>query len=348
LKTRTVTPLLLAAACLCPLGCRSPSSDENVDDSPFAYRTGAGQEAIADAGTIKNLAFDWAGLPTLVVKNEGESAWALTALQTFLSAFMTKGRTLDLAQAAHANASHVAAELRAAICASGTVSYTTGAAYLTAEFGSGCTLAGSGLAVSGTVLAGVTASSGGTPWTALDLTLTNVSIGGYLMTGHVTVSSDGTKDTLDTRIALAELGTLTFRSSTSASEGGLAVTVDGTGTWSGPERFVPVTVDGWRCVPSSQSTLALRKVHKAAASCYADAGSLDVSTPYACTLGTQAAPSDRRTLIATSIVKFLPATPTTGSATISVRVPGGSGEIDLARVTTSALVARACPKGPAR
>jgi len=345
LKTRILSSFLLFG-CASVAACKPTEPD--AAEAPYAFRTDAGREPVADAAALANLDVDWTGVPASVAASEAEGTLALTAVDTLLDAFITKGKELDPTRGPELNAADIAARLRARLCASSIITYKADAAYLTVDLGARCGIDGSGLVASGSILAGLTASTGGAPWAALDLQLSKVSIQGYTLDGFVTVSTDGTKETLDTRVTVAGLGAITFHGTADSVNDGAAVTLDGSGTWTGKSRAAPPTADGWHCLSSAQSAFTARQVRKSAADCYAASGSLIVTTPWACSLGTDPASTQRRTLVGTSNVAFLPTTPATGRATIGVSVPNGAGNSTIATVTPIALTAKGCPDGTSR
>jgi hypothetical protein len=343
LKTRFITPLLLTA-CFALMACASEEAADGDEAAYYSYRAGVGREPVASGGAgetvSKSLAVDWSGVPAFLTQNQARGSLVLISLETLFSSLMTNGQILDLAKTPEANASAMATAMAARMCSGGVVTYVSGKPYFTVDFGSACSLGGSGLTTSGTVLVGLTASSGGTPWAAVDLTLSDVGLDGYKVAGHATLSTDGTSDRLDTRVALAELGTIAFRGA--ATNDGAAITLEGTGTWTGTGFSAPVTVDGWQCVSSRDSALNVRKLHKGSSDCYANGGSLGVITPFICSVGADSSSAERtKVLVATSSVTFLPTTAEARSVTVAVNVPGGSS-LPTAATATTMLPARAC------
>ena len=337
---------ILMLACLSSTACKPTEPD--TAESPYAFRTDAGREPIADAAAPAGPDVDWAGVAADVAASAAEGTLALAAVDTLLAAFITKGNELDPIRGAAPNAAQIAGRLRSQLCTTSTVTYKADAEYVTVDLGTSCRLSGSGLVASGTILVGLRAATDGKPWAAIDLQLSKVGIQGYTLDGFVTVTTNGKTDTLDTRVRVAGLGAITFRGTGDAENDGAAVTLDGTGTWTGKAHSTPLTADGWQCLSSSQSVLTTRKVRKSAADCYAASGSLTVITPWACSLGTDPAATQRRTLVATSTVTFLPTTPATGGATIGVSVANAAGNSTIATGTPVALTAQACPDGAPR
>jgi hypothetical protein len=174
---------------------------------------------------------------------------------------------------------------------------------------------------------------------AVEVTLGKVGLDGYLVDGHATISTDGFKETFDTRLSLANFGIVTFRGA--MERDGATVTLDGVGSWRGTELSTPPTSDGWRCVSAPQSALSFRKVHRTTSDCYGDRGMLVVTRPYACVGEDDAGAPARSNLVATSNVVFLPTTPATGNVTISVSLPGGAADVSAAPAATP-LPAQVC------
>jgi hypothetical protein len=339
LKTRLIPPLLLAA-CLPLVACKEPAAEN--DEAPYAFRADAGREPIADSGGTGDpggavvQGINWSAVAPFVAKNDAHGALALGALETLVSTFVTTGETLAVGRTPEVIAAHIAAVIRTKICPAGIVTYTAGTAYVTVALGSTCALVGSGLVASGTVVLGITASSGGVAWAAVAFLFSKVGLDGYTVDGFATLATDGTKDTLDTRMALAGLGTVAFHGN---STGGSATPVlEGTGTWTGTEAAPPVVSGGWECVASKQSSLAVRAIGKSAADCYANRGSLDIVRPYACALRA-GGPLDMTSLVATSSVTFLPTTGSTGNVNVIIGATAGSVGVSA---PATALPANAC------
>jgi hypothetical protein len=325
LKTRPLSPLILAA-CLPWLACRQPAAAEN-DEAPYAFRANVAREPIADSGGPAEAGalvpgVNWSAVAPFVARNDAHGALALAALETLVSTFVSSGKTLALAKTPEAIAADIAAAVSTKTCPTSTVSYKAGTAYLTVAFGSKCELGGSGFSASGAVMVGVTASSAGQPWAAVAFSLSNVGMDRYTVDGYATLATDGTKDTLDTRMALAGLGTVAFHGNSTGD--GTSAALEGTGTWTGIEAAPTVAPGGWDCVASRQSALTLRAIGKTATDCYANRGTLDIARAYSCLRHGDGASTEMTSLVSAASVSFLPTTAATGSVTVIVGATAGS------------------------
>lgn len=347
MKTAFVSVLLLAG-CVAWLGCGADPDEQ--DESPYAFRAGVVPETGSGTGTgaageaDEDLAIDWRGVPAFVAENEAQGALALTSVGALLAGIGIDGITLDPTKQPREIAAAIATQLTAKLCAGGSVAYTANDAYLSVTFGAGCTLDGSIIGAVGTVFVGITTGISGKAWAAADLTFKDVAVDGYTVGGYVTLASNGETQTLTTRFMLGR-GTVVFRGTSTGDDTGF--TLDGAGEWAGPQLTAPASADGWTCTSSAHSAIVLRKVRRGTTDCYAQAGRLEVTTPYECAKDAQAtatAPA-RRTLLSTTTMTFLAATPTTRAVTGTVTVPGGSSD-PQGSTTTSTLTARACQGNP--
>ena len=337
--------VLVTGAMLLWLGCGSPPSSR--DEEPYAYRTGgarlptvdAGQAATGVAEPAVEVDADLGATPSSIAANEVEGALVLSALASLLSSMTANGDTLDVTQTPEAVTAAIAASAGPRICVRSTLTYLTGTAYLILDFGPGCAAFGAAAMMSGTILAAVTTSTSGAPWLSVAFTLSGVSINGHPLDGYAALSTDGTTDSFTSRVAVNGIGTIAFTGTAAADESGM--TLDGAGSWANASRPAAVTSqNGWNCGSSASSAFGIHGLHKAAASCYADDGSIFVTRPYACTRAIGNAALERTSLVAIASATFSRTTPATGAVAVALT---GRSWLDAGAATTVTLPTNVCP-----
>jgi len=342
MKNRALSRLLLTV-CLCAEGCSPRAPDAGVETVSPPPAPPAGPDApgaAASAGSLASAlptvgpaaaapapAIDWSGAAAFVAQNPAAGALAVPPLYGFLSAFVREGQTLDVTRSAVVNAAAIASELASQSCAAGTVTYKGGTAYIVVDFGMGCLLTGARRAVTGTLLVGVTTTPGRV---LVRFDLEDVAIEGYTVDGYALMSNDGVNERFDTRLTLTGLGIIAFQGT--GKSDGVSIVVDGKGTWDGAVFSATSPASGGSCASAPRSALLFHSLQRTGADCFPGSGSLDVVTPYTCT-GEANEPAELTTLLSTSSVPFVSATPTTASVAVSVKLSGAAA--DSAAVTTA-------------
>lgn len=215
---------------------------------------------------------------------------ALTAATT--AAPMSASGVVDTSKGAEQNADAIAAQLSSKLsgCASGMVSHGMGTVTVSANFGSGCTVAGYGT-VSGAFQLTVSKDTS----LRLAFVFSSFAVNGVTVNGSLsTATSDGKTYDLATDLVV-QSGALKGSGTATLDTGGKGISMTGTGTISANGAEIPYNAAG---------------LHHLFGSCYGDAGTLTVTETISSRLG--------GTKTVQTIMTFLSTTPSTGQVNVTV------------------------------
>jgi hypothetical protein len=314
-----------------------PTEDASLQDS-----------ATADA---EDPAIDPRAQARDTVRNEGAASQALTSLKGVLYGFMEDDPTLDPSKTAEVNTQAIVDRLTQEVngCANVVISHDNAAASLSVNFGTaGCTLQSSGTVVTGQVSLVVSRPDAGL--VSVALTLTNLGADGYSMSGAVTVTMVSvTEYRLDIiNLTVDGIGVLNFTGTANAAatrDGGIVVgaTLNGTGTFVSTGAIDAGSIsfgsNGWICNASGgATTFSVNNLHRNLSTCYADAGTVQVTKSYTCSRsGLRRDASLSATAELTTSIAFATTTPQT--AQVAVTVGGSIGDASVNTTSTECLPA---------
>jgi len=265
------------------------------------------------------------------VRSASEQLDRLRDANQVLSLFVKQDPTLSLSGSACDNANNVAARASEAVsqantsCTKAKASCESGTGSVSATFTS-CAVGDTGSTVSGTASATVSkASANGATTITVAVTLSDVSVattdGSHTLKGKISTSTSDLKTYAVTADLNVDAYAITFKGTTKAAEsaeGDLeGVTLDGTGTVSGPSM---TEMMGSSTCTSSSLAYTAAGLHRSFAQCRADAGTATLTQSYACSTTTTVRGKPRTTMTTASVsdvVTWNNDTPTTGNVQVA-------------------------------
>jgi hypothetical protein len=252
----------------------------------------------------------------------------LVQVKLATNAFVADGATLDPLQSAADNADRIAQRLATQVKACGQIVHAPGSNVVAADLSMGCVITDTDRALLGQISATVSTSGGRV---SVAFALTKLVTGNQEFSGIVVVGvGGGAVPSLDVNVNVDALGNghLLFTGTASAQMDGdvPGVTLNGTGTFDGPEKTpsAPFFSD-WLCTVMESSFESV-DLHQISGACYARSGSVIVKRAYDCRSLQPSGEELAQEVKVKTTIQWSPGTEATRSVDVTLELSGQDGD----------------------